>query len=137
MLGDGLQSSGGKAGSGVITHLPSLKAAGCWQSAPSTQLPESRAWAWAVWGLSVLQPVMTLVEYARGSWECCTELLMGGPANTRGSVDEGALTWNSQIYSGKVILGGTPIAGAKMNQGGTGPHLLPRCPATCHMKCVP
>lgn len=35
MHGDGLQSNGGKAEVGIIMHLPTLKVASCWQSAPN------------------------------------------------------------------------------------------------------
>jgi hypothetical protein len=52
---------------------------------------------------------MTSTACAKGSWECCTELLK-------------ALL----SFLVKVILDSTLIAGAKINQGGAGPYLLQR-----------
>lgn len=68
MRRDGLQSNGGKAGVGV-THLLSLKAAHCCESAPNCL----RAGP----GLGPWEPDVIAIACARGSWECCTELLVG------------------------------------------------------------
>lgn len=64
--------------------------------------------------LQGLQPDMIFTAYARA------------PANSQGCVDEGALMWNSRVYSGKVILVSTLIAGAKINQADPGPYLSQR-----------